>query len=165
MKTETTTKEIDDSKEEDVTTKEIDDSEEEDELLDFTSKVYKLVIEHGTKGVLQSELWKKLSLTSRDGSRLAIRLEKRGMIKREKVLEGGRWTYQLSPLRLPAKIKSIDESPCITCPEELKCSVDSTISPYICYYIAEWVIREHLKSQNIPATPEVIYKRMFTMKV
>jgi predicted DNA-binding transcriptional regulator len=147
------------------TTEEIDYSEEEDELLDFTSRVYKLVVEHGNEGVLQSELWKKLSLTSRDGSRLAIRLEKRGMIKREKVLEGGRWTYKLSPLRLPAKIKSIEESPCITCPEELKCSVDSVISPHICYYIVEWAMREYLKSQNIPATPEVIYERMFTIKI
>jgi predicted DNA-binding transcriptional regulator len=146
-------------------TEDIDNSEEEDELLDFTSRVYKLVVEHGDEGVLQSELWKTLSLTSRDGSRLAIRLEKRGMIKREKVLEGGRWTYKLSPLRLPAKIKSIEESPCITCPEELKCSVDSVISPHICFYIAEWAMREHLKSQNMPATPEVIYERMFKMKV
>ena len=144
---------------------EIDNSEEEDELLDFTSRVYKLVVEHGKEGVLQSELWKKLSLTSRDGSRLAIRLEKRGMIKREKILEGGRWTYKLSPLRLPAQIRSIEESPCITCPEELKCSIDSAVSPHICYYLAEWALREHLRSQNIMATPEVIYERMFTMKV
>jgi|TARA_B100002003_G_scaffold174516_1_gene162374 predicted DNA-binding transcriptional regulator len=143
---------------------EIDNSEEEDELLDFTSRVYKLVVEHGKEGVLQSELWKKLNLTSRDGSRLAIRLEKRGMIKREKILEGGRWTYELSPLRLPAQIKSIEESPCITCPEELKCSTDSEVSPHICYYLAEWAIREYLKFQNITATPEVIYERMFTMK-
>ena len=71
------------------TTEEIDYSEEEDELLDFTSRVYKLVVEHGNEGVLQSELWKKLNLTSRDGSRLAIRLEKRGMIKREKILVFG----------------------------------------------------------------------------
>jgi len=152
------------SSETEMISDEIDNSDEEDELLDFTSRVYKLVVEHGKKGVLQSELWKKLNLTSRDGSRLAIRLEKRGMIKREKILEGGRWTYQLSPLRLPAQIKSIEESPCITCPEELKCSTDSEVSPHICYYLAEWAIREYLRFQNITATPEVIYKQMFTMK-
>ncbi len=138
---------------------------EDDELLDFTSRVYKLVVEHGKEGVLQSELWKKLSLTSRDGSRLAIRLEKRGMIKREKTLEGGRWTYKLSPLRLPAQISSIEESPCITCPEELKCSTTGVVNPYICYYIVEWPIREHLRSQNIACTPEVIYDKMFRRKV
>ena len=46
-------------------------SKEEEILLDLTSKVYKLVVEHGSDGVLQSELWKELTLTSRDGSRLA----------------------------------------------------------------------------------------------
>lgn len=147
-----------------ITIDEMENSED-DELLDFTSRVYKLVVEHGTAGVLQSELWKKLSLTSRDGSRLAIRLEKRGMIKREKTLEGGRWTYKLSPLRLPAQITSIEESPCITCPEELKCSVTGVVTPYICYYVVEWAIREHLRSQKIVPTPEVIYERMFMKKV
>ena len=50
----------------------------EEELVDLTSRVYKLVVERGKDGVLQSEIWKELGLTSRDGSRLAIRLEKRG---------------------------------------------------------------------------------------
>ncbi|MFN3622134.1 MAG: helix-turn-helix transcriptional regulator, partial [Nitrososphaerales archaeon] len=81
-------------------------------VLDLTSRVYKLVVEQGKEGVLQSELWKKLNLTSRDGSRLAIRLEKRGLVKRERVLDNGRWTYKLTPLRLPIQIKSIEQAPC-----------------------------------------------------
>jgi len=109
---------------------------------DFTSKVYKVVVEHGPEGVLQSELWKDLSLTSRDGSRLAIRLEKRGMIRREKVLDGGRWTYKLTPLRIPIEISSIEECPCVTCPYETRCSLTGVISPCSCAWIAEWVIRE-----------------------
>ena len=48
--------------------------------VDLTSRVYKLVVERGKDGVLQSEIWKELGLTRRDGSRLAIRLENRGMI-------------------------------------------------------------------------------------
>lgn len=140
--------------------------EDEDyELLDFTSRVYKLVVEHGKEGVLQSELWKKLSLTSRDGSRLAIRLEKRGMIKREKVLDGGRWTYKLSPLRLPAQIKSIEQAPCITCTEEIKCSPTGVITPFTCLTLAEWVTREYLRTQNISPTQEAIYNRIFTQKI
>ena len=67
----------------------------EEELVDLTSRVYKLVVERGRDGVLQSEIWKELGLTSRDGSRLAIRLERRGLIGRVKVLEEGRWTYKL----------------------------------------------------------------------
>jgi len=137
---------------------------EEEELLDFTSKVYKLVVEHGQEGVLQSELWKKLSLTSRDGSRLAIRLEKRGMIKREKVLDGGRWTYRLSPLRLPAQIKSIEQAPCITCPDESKCASNGVVTPFACHSLAEWAVRDYLKSMKIPPTPETIYGRMFVLR-
>lgn len=141
-------------------------AEEEEVMLDFTSRVYKLVVEHGKEGVLQSELWKKLDLTSRDGSRLAIRLEKRGMIKREKVLDGGRWTYKLSPLRLPAQIKSIEQAPCITCLEEVKCSPNGVVTPFSCFELAEWVMREYLKSlNNVTPTQEVIYGRILAKKM
>jgi DNA-binding MarR family transcriptional regulator len=116
--------------------------EEEDVLFDLTSKVYKLVVEHGSEGVLQSELWKELVLTSRDGSRLAIRLERRGMIRREKVLDGGRWTYKLTPLRMPVQIRSIEEAPCLTCPYEAKCSLTGVVSPLSCPWISEWVVKE-----------------------
>lgn len=115
---------------------------EEKELLDLTSKVYKLVVEHGKDGVLQSLLWKELDLTSRDGSRLAIRLQKRGMIKREKLLDGGRWTYKLTPLRLPAQISSIEQAPCVTCPYETKCGPTGVVTPFTCIWISDWVNQE-----------------------
>jgi predicted DNA-binding transcriptional regulator len=117
-------------------------SKEDDALLDLTSKVYKVVVEHGSEGVLQSELWKELTLTSRDGSRLAIRLERRGMVRREKVLEEGRWTYKLTPLRMPVRIRSIEQVPCITCPYESKCSLTGVVSPLSCPWIVEWVLKE-----------------------
>jgi len=130
--------------------------EDEDVLFDLTSKVYKLVVEHGSDGVLQSELWKELVLTSRDGSRLAIRLERRGMIRREKVLDGGRWTYKLTPLRMPVQIRSIEEAPCLTCPYEAKCSLTGVVSPLSCPWISEWVVkefREMLSPVEISAAP------------
>ncbi len=116
---------------------------DEDALLDLTSKVYKMVIEHGGNGVLQSELWKELTITSRDGSRLAIRLERRGMIRREKVLEDGRWTYKLTALRMPVHIQSIEQAPCITCPYETKCSLTGVVSPLSCPWIVEWITKEY----------------------
>lgn len=115
----------------------------EEEELDITSRVYKMVVEHGKEGVLQSELWKKLKLTSRDGSRLAIRLEKRGMVKRERVLDGGRWTYRLTPIRLPAPIKSIERAPCITCKDEKMCSPTGAVSPFSCIKLEYWVLQEY----------------------
>ena len=114
----------------------------EEELVDLTSRVYKLVVERGREGVLQSEIWKELGLTSRDGSRLAIRLERRGLIGRVKVLEEGRWTYKLTPLRFPTDMTSIERAPCIVCQYESKCSVDGEISPYVCPWIGPWVIEE-----------------------
>ena len=59
------------------------------------SKAYMIVAKYGETGLLQSDLWKNLSLTSREGSRLSMRLEKNGLIKRKKVVAKGRWTYHL----------------------------------------------------------------------
>ncbi len=42
----------------------------------LTNKVCDIVAKYETDGMLQSELWKKLKLTSRDGSRLALKLER-----------------------------------------------------------------------------------------
>ena len=114
-----------------------------DGLMDLTSRVYKLVVEHGKDGVLQSIIWKELSLTSRDGSRLAIRLEKRGMVRREKILEGGRWTYKLTPLQLPVAIESIEQAPCVTCKVEEKCSELGFVSPHTCILLSNWVLDEY----------------------
>ncbi|MDA4132308.1 MAG: MarR family winged helix-turn-helix transcriptional regulator [Thaumarchaeota archaeon] len=127
----------------------------EEELVDLTSRVYKLVVERGKDGVLQSEIWKELGLTSRDGSRLAIRLEKRGMIKRVKVLDDGRWTYKLTPLRLPANISSMESAPCIVCPVESKCSVTTEINPFTCPLIGPWVVKEHRDSELMVTVAQV----------
>jgi predicted DNA-binding transcriptional regulator len=127
----------------------------EEELVDLTSRVYKLVVERGKDGVLQSEIWKELGLTSRDGSRLAIRLEKRGMIKRVKVLDDGRWTYKLTPLRLPANISSMESAPCIVCPVEGKCSITTEVNPFTCPLIGPWVVKEHRDSELMMAVPQV----------
>ena len=125
----------------------------EEELVDLTSRVYRLVVERGKDGVLQSEIWKELGLTSRDGSRLAIRLERRGLIGRVKVLEEGRWTYKLTPLRFPTNMASIERAPCIVCPYETKCSVDGQISPYVCPWIGPWAIEEAMAARSGATQP------------
>ena len=126
----------------------------EEELVDLTSRVYKLVVERGRDGVLQSEIWKELGLTSRDGSRLAIRLERRGLIGRVKVLEEGRWTYKLTPLRFPTDMASIEKAPCIVCLYEAKCTIDGQVSPYVCPWIGPWVIEENrMALAEVPPGP------------
>ena len=131
----------------------------EEELVYLTSRVYKLVVERGRDGVLQSEIWKELGLTSRDGSRLAIRLERRGLIGRVKVLEEGRWTYKLTPLRFPTDMTSIEKAPCIVCQYESKCSVDGEVSPYVCPWLGPWVIEETRATRAQMAEPSALPAR------
>ena len=48
-------------------------------------------------GLLQSDLWKELDTSSRQGSRLAKSLEEKGLIKREQTTQKGQRTYRLKP--------------------------------------------------------------------
>ena len=114
----------------------------------LTNKVCDIVAKYETDGMLQSELWKKLKLTSRDGSRLALKLERLGIISREKILEKGRWTYKLIIKKTPVSTESIEDAPCLTCPVEQKCSLEGEISPRTCQLIEDWVIAEVSKSKK-----------------
>ena len=108
----------------------------------LTTRVCNIVAERGEEGMFQSELWKKLKLTSRDGSRLALKLERRGIVKREKILENGRWTYKLRISRIPVGTQTIEAAPCLICPVESKCTLDGEVSPRTCPLIEQWVITE-----------------------
>jgi len=108
----------------------------------LTNKVCVILAEKETTGMIQSELWKKLKLTSRDGSRLALKLERMGTITREKILEKGRWTYKLIIKKTPISTQSIVNAPCLTCPVEQKCTLDGEVSPRTCEWIEDWVTIE-----------------------
>ena len=114
----------------------------------LTNKVCDILAERESDGMFQSELWKKLKLTSRDGSRLALKLERTGFITREKLLENNRWTYKLILKKTPISTESIMNAPCLTCTVEQKCSVDGEISPTNCQFIEDWVIIEMKKSSK-----------------
>jgi len=114
----------------------------------LTNKVCEIVARYETEGMIQSELWKKLKLSSRDGSRLALKLERIGIISREKILEKGRWTYNLIIKKTPVSTQSIVDAPCLTCPVEQKCSLEGEISPRKCQLIEDWVLVEISKSKK-----------------
>jgi len=114
----------------------------------LTNKVCDIVIKYETDGMLQSELWKKLKLSSRDGSRLALKLERLGIISRDKILEKGRWTYKLIIKKTPVSTESIENAPCLTCPVEQKCSLEGEISPRSCQLIEDWVLVSITKSKK-----------------
>ena len=117
----------------------------------LTNKVCEIIADFEDKGMLQSDLWKKLKLNSRDGSRLALRLERRGLISREKILQKGRWTYKLIIEQAPIKLESLVNSPCLTCPVEQKCNFENAYpepSPLHCQLIEDWVTVEFSKKKK-----------------
>jgi hypothetical protein len=107
---------------------------------DLEQKALHFVIGTGFKGVLQSELWRELDASSREGSRVAIKLEEKGLIRREKELQGGRWTYRLFPKRMPASIESIADCPCLLCKDNARCDPTTTISPKDCVKLTAWIV-------------------------
>ena len=114
-------------------------------------KALHLIINNGMDGVLQSELWRKLDATSREGSRIALKLETKGLIRREKELSEGRWTYRLYPKRKPASVNSIIDSPCLMCSNDARCEAWGTISPNECQKLTQWLInptREETESSG-----------------
>ena len=123
---------------------------EKKDMEQLTNRVCEIVASYGDNGMLQNELWKKLKLSIRDGSRLSLRLERRGMITREKILQNGRWTYKLIIEQVPISLDSIQNAPCLTCPVEQKCNVDNIYpepSPKHCELIEEWVIQEYKRKK------------------
>jgi hypothetical protein len=108
----------------------------------ITATVSNIVAKSGDEGIFQSDLWKKMKLTSRDGSRLSLKLERQHIIKREKVLENGRWTYKLKIAHAPVGTQSIEAAPCLICPVEQKCTLEGEISPRTCPLIEQWVMTE-----------------------
>ena len=123
---------------------------EKKDMEQLTNRVCEIVASYGDDGMLQSELWKKLKLSVRDGSRLSLRLERRGMITREKILQNGRWTYRLIIEQVPISLESIQNAPCLTCPVEQKCNIDNVYpepSPRHCELIEQWVIEEYKRKK------------------
>lgn len=105
-------------------------------------EAYELIKRAGEKGVLQSELWKMLKTNSREGSRIATKLENKGLIRREKVLCKGRWTFKLVPVKTEIKEiqwTTLDGCPCFTCPNIRECKLGSTITPAMCKNLTEWI--------------------------
>jgi len=107
---------------------------------DLEQKALQHVMTVGFEGILQSELWRKLGASSREGSRIALKLEGKKLIRREKELQDGRWTYRLYPKRLPASIDSIADCPCLMCPDNSRCDPSSAVSPQNCDRLTEWLL-------------------------
>ena len=101
--------------------------------------VLRIVMELGDMGILQSELWKKLTADSREGSRAILRLEKKGLIARKKELHDGRWTYRVFAKRRYSTIDSIVDIPCAFCDLIGSCPQSWMMNPSKCEHLTKWL--------------------------
>lgn len=106
---------------------------------DLERKALSLVFEAGSDGLLQSDMWKGLGVTSREGSRLALKFEEKGAVERRKVLHNGRWTYKLFSQTKLVTLESIKDCPCIVCEGLDKCFDGGQMSPLNCQLLTLWM--------------------------
>ena len=115
---------------------------------DLEQKVLQIILNLGEKGILQSKLWKLIDASSREGSRVALKLEKKGLIRRERELFKGRWTYRLYSKKNPISLESILTCPCLICVEKIRCGAGSEISPTTCNMLTEWILENIEKDKS-----------------
>lgn len=106
---------------------------------DLEHRALQIIAAKGSEGIPQCDLWRKLDASSREGSRIAIRLEKKNLVQREKEFFGGRWTYRIFVNKHPIEIDSIMDVPCVSCSDILKCEVGSEITPNRCIKMTQWL--------------------------
>ena len=107
---------------------------------DLEEQALKLIIEKGPDGVLQSEMWRSLKASSREGSRISLRLEAKNLIKRERELSNGRWTYRIFIKKKPLKIDSLIDIPCMFCDDIHRCELNGETSPATCVPLTSWLL-------------------------
>ena len=111
-------------------------------------EVLQLIKNNGKDGILQSNLWKKIGATSREGSRIALKLLKQGLITRKRVLHNGKWTYKLVSNKLPIQIDSMMDIPCTFCMEQERCGEKKYITPEKCEKLTNYLLKIIKKEDN-----------------
>lgn len=111
-------------------------------------KAIKLLLKYEDRGLLQSELWHKLGVTSREGSRIAIKLEKKGVVKRVKEFAKDRWTRRLVPLIRQVTLGPIKGAPCPSCIYNNICGKQGTVTPNTCLWIEDWILSSYNLQKN-----------------
>lgn len=107
---------------------------------------YEVIRAAGSKGLLQSDLWRSLNTNSREGSRIATKLERKGLVRRSKELCEGRWTYRLY-VDEKTQISDVlwctlDQCPCFTCKSLSLCGPGQGITPTRCNPLDNWLIEQ-----------------------
>lgn len=110
---------------------------------DLYAKALEIVRNAGSQGILQRDLWKALKVSSREGSRIALTLEKRSLIIREPVFQGRLKTFKLIAVsnNLKTSLEAIGGCPCFSCTNLLRCGSGQQISPENCEDLTEWLLK------------------------
>jgi predicted transcriptional regulator len=116
--------------------------------------VLRIVMELGDMGILQSELWKKLTADSREGSRAILRLEKKGLIARKKELHEGRWTYRVFAKRRYSTIESIVDIPCAFCDLVGSCPQSWIMNSNKCQNLTKWLLEQAASAKAVAKSAE-----------
>jgi DNA-binding Lrp family transcriptional regulator len=114
-------------------------------LLD--KKAFEIIMSHSQKGgIVQSELWKKLGVDSKEGSKIVLRLLRRGLIARKEINHNGRKTYVLMVAHhseergIDISIDDVIQIPCFTCEYlYLECGDTSKLNPSNCVKLDNFI--------------------------
>ena len=134
-------------------------------LTPLEQRAYELIKKYGDKGILQSELWKRLGLDSKEGSRITLRLLKKGFIQREPVIHAGRKTYKLIPLRKVEEEIRVDgfiDVPCFACTEHIRCSDGGYLNPATCPKLSLWLMYEANRIESSTIKAKVLLETLST---
>lgn len=122
---------------------------------DLEDKVLEL-LRQSKDGMLQSELWRTLGISSREGSRLVLRLMRRGVVRREEVTVNGKRTYKLYAVTVGAArfsvkvdVGGILDIPCATCLHLSECGAGGFYDPSTCPLLEAWLRRESMKLREV----------------
>ena len=117
----------------------------------------RIIKKSGKKGILQAELRKILNIDSREGSRLILRLLRKGVIRRKEEMYNGRKTFRIFYVetvrpegRLKIKPGIALHIPCFTCPFLETCGEGSIYDPNRCPYLTAFIdqLKKELKSRG-----------------
>jgi hypothetical protein len=107
---------------------------------DLEQRALKLIMDKGDEGILQRDMWRELDATSREGSRIALRLEEQQLITRERELANRRWTHRLFINIRRVELDSILDVPCMMCDDIQQCEVGMGISAAQCKVLTQWLV-------------------------
>jgi hypothetical protein len=103
-------------------------------------RALKLIMDQGNTGILQRDMWQMLGATSREGSRISLRLEAKDLIKRERELSHGRWTNRIFINIRRVELDSIIDIPCMACEDIQNCEAGAGVSAIGCDLLTQWLL-------------------------